>query len=259
MLPDFLIIGAQKAGTTSLYEFAVRHPAIAPAYKKEINYFQRSYQQGEPWYRSNFPVKAPRYFFTKKSNPRLLTGEASIHYFFYSLVPRRAKETLPDVKLIVMLRNPVDRAYSHYHMALRIYKETLSFEKALELEATRCAEYQKESVKIGGDICWTNYHMFSYLARGVYADQLENWFNHFDKEQFLILTTEDFHDNPQRTLDQVFDFLQVPPFQMENINNVNVGNYQAMNEDTRKFLVKYYRPHNERLAKLLQRDFDWDR
>ena len=104
-----------------------------------------------------------------------------------------------------------------------------------------------------------HYRRYSYLARGVYADQLENWFSYFDKEKFLILTTEDFRENSQRTLDQVFDFLEVPPFQLEDLRDRNVGNYKPMNEDTRKFLIKYYKPHNERLSKLLQRSFDWDR
>ena len=104
-----------------------------------------------------------------------------------------------------------------------------------------------------------HYRYHSYLARGVYADQLENWFSYFDKEKFLILTTEDFRENSQRTLDQVFDFLEAPPFQIEDLRDRNAGNYKPMNEDTRKFLIKYYKPHNERLSKLLQRSFDWDR
>ena len=87
----------------------------------------------------------------------------------------------------------------------------------------------------------------------------ENWFSYFDKEKFLILTTEDFRENSQRTLDQVFDFLEVPPFQLEDLRDHNVGKYKPMNEDTRKFLIKYYKPHNERLSKLLQRSFHWDR
>ena len=168
------------------------------------------------------------------------------------------KEDLPDVKLIVILRNPVDRAYSHYHMILRIYHDAFSFEKAIESEPVRRAKGWESMIE-SGKFVLTDYHKYSYLGRGVYADQLENWFSYFDKEKFLILTTEDFRENSQRTLDQVFDFLEVPPFQLEDLRDHNVGNHKPMNEDTRKFLIKYYKPHNERLSKLLQRSFDWDR
>ena len=134
----------------------------------------------------------------------------------------------------------------------------MSFEKAIELEEKRCAG-ERERLNNDPDFIPNYYHDNSYLARGVYADQLENWFKHYDRKQLLILTTEDFHKNVQQTLDQVFDFLEVPPFQAENLRNLNVGNYKAMNADTRKFLIKYFRPHNERLSKLLQRNFNWNK
>ena len=258
-LPDFIIIGAQKSGTTSLYDFVVKHPAIAPAAKKEVQYFSVQYARGELWYRSNFPTNLSRYNFYKRTNQRLHSGEASPLYLFYPVVPGRMKETLPDVKLIVILRNPVDRAYSHYHHSLRKNMEPImSFEKAVELEEERCTGEREQLIQ---DLSFIpkHYRTHSYLARGVYADQLENWFRHYDRKRFLILTTETFYENPQRTLDQVFDFLGVSPFQVGNLRNLNVGNYKKMNEDTRKFLIEYFKPHNERLSKLLQRSFDWDR
>ena len=168
------------------------------------------------------------------------------------------KKILPDVKLIVILRNPVDRAYSHYYHTKRLHGETLSFDKAIELEEERCAGGRERLIK---DPYFSPFHYkeHSYLARGIYADQLENWFKHYDKKQFLILATEDFRKNSQRTLDQVFGFLGVSPFQVGNLRDLNVGNYKEMNEDTRKFLIEYFKPHNERLSKLLKRSFDWDR
>ena len=122
-LPDFVIIGAMKSGTTSLYRFIVKHPAIVPAAKKEVHYFSIWYKFGELWYRSHFPTNLSRRRFYKKTNQKLLSGEASPVYLFYPVVPGRMKELLPDVKLIVILRNPVDRAYSHYHHILRTNNE----------------------------------------------------------------------------------------------------------------------------------------
>ena len=168
------------------------------------------------------------------------------------------KELLPDVKLIVILRNPVDRAYSHYHHILRTNNEPLSFEKAIELEKERYAGEREQLIK-DPDFVPDHYRKHSYLARGFYAEQLENWFRHYGRKQFLILATEDLRKSPQQTLDQIFDFLGVRPFRVGNLKNRNVGNYKEMNEDTRKFLIEYFKPHNERLSKLLQRSFDWDR
>ena len=138
-LPDFIIIGAMKTGSTSLYGFVVQHPAIAPAATKTLQYFFRNYKFGELWYRSNFPTNLQRYSFYKKTNQKLISGEASPTYLFYPTVPSRMKKILPDVKLIVILRNPVDRAYSHYYHTNRLYGETLSFDKAIKLEEERCA------------------------------------------------------------------------------------------------------------------------
>ena len=217
------------------------------------------YRLGKLWYRSNFPTNISKYYFYKKMNQKLLSGEASPAYLFYPTVPGRMNEVLPDVKLIVILRNPVDRAYSHHHHALRINLTTLSFENAIKSEEKRLAEEKGQMIKDPNSVPASHSH-HSYLARGVYADQLENWFRHYDRKRFLILTTEDFRKNSQQALDQVFDFLEVPPFQVENLADKNVGNYKdRMNEDTRKFLIEYFKPHNERLSKLLQRSFYWDK
>ena len=110
MLPDFVIIGAQKSGTTSLDKFVFQHPAILPATNKVHCYFALKYKRGEYWYRLRFPIRASQKF---------LSGETSPIYLFYPMVPGRMKKLLPDVKLIVILRNPVDRAYSHYHHTKR--------------------------------------------------------------------------------------------------------------------------------------------
>ena len=146
-LPDFVIIGAMKSGTTSLYSFIVKHPAVAPAAKKELHYFSVQYARGELWYRSNFPTNLSRCIFYKKTSQRLHSGEASPLYLFYPLVPGRMKKTLPDVKLIVILRNPVDRAYSHYYHSLRSNIEPMSFEKAVELEGERCAGEREQLIR----------------------------------------------------------------------------------------------------------------
>ena len=257
-LPDFVIIGAQKCGTTSLYHFVVKHPDITPAFQKEIHYFSIWYKFGEQWYHSNFPTNLSRRRHYKKTGQKLLSGEASPTYIFYPTVPDRMKKILPDAKLIVILRNPIDRAYSNYQHTLSQNHEPLSFEKAIELEEERCAGDREQMIK-DPSFLPKRFRRHSYLARGIYADQLERWFKHYDRKQFLILATEDLRKNPQRTLDQVFNFLEVPPFQIGDFMDANVRIYEKMSKNTRKFLVEYFKPHNDRLYKLLQRSFDWDK
>ena len=168
------------------------------------------------------------------------------------------KKMLPNIKLIVILRNPVDRAYSNYNYSVKYNKETLSFMKGIELEEERCCK-ERDNLMTDPDSHITYYHDNSYIKKSIYVDQLEEWFKYYDREQFLILNTEDFHKNPQHTLDQVFDFLNMHTFTLKNPKNLNIGNYKDMDEDMRKFLINYFKPHNQRLYKLLRRSFDWDK
>ena len=143
-LPDFIVIGAAKSGTTSLYEMICRHPRVLPAARKEINYFDdpRMHERGALWYRRHFPTAL------EKRLPRAkLTGEATPSYFPHPAAPARAARAVPRAKLILALRNPVDRAYSHYNMRLRRGRESMTFEDALEYEEGRTAWDRERSAK----------------------------------------------------------------------------------------------------------------
>ena len=260
MLPDFIIIGAAKCGTTSLYDFIVKHPAIGAAKRKEVHYFadkhekaKLKYGEGSPavnqekfgvnWYRSNFPTKFKAWAYHNKTNQRMLTGEATPQYLIHPGVPETMINLLPNAKLIVILRNPTDRAYSAYNHNRRNGVEDLSFEDAIKQD-------------LAGQ---NTRHIRNYLNRGHYAEHLERWFKHYDREQFLILTNDELREKLQDTMNKVFKFLGVVPFQIEGPENLNVGHYESMSEKIRKYLIEYYRPHNVRLTKLLGRCFDWDR
>ena len=264
-LPDFVIIGAAKSGTTSLYDFVTKHPRINPAYTKEPHYFSWPEGFGLWYYKSNFPITTKH-----------LTGEASTGYFLNPEVPARMKVAIPDAKLIAILRNPVDRAYSHYHYARRQNRETsTTFEEALRLEGPRWKKIMEAAAELKSVFCerealsghgnlyqvFRNYSQIAwtpYLITGRYADHLENWFRYYDRNQLLVLSTEDFGRDRQGVLDQVFEFLGVDSIKVEDFQNSNVGGYGKMKEDTRRRLIEYFRPHNERLYSLLNRRFDWD-
>src|SRR3954452_14796840 len=139
LLPDWLLIGAHKAGTTTLHAWLAKHPCVNPSTTKEGHYFDYSYYRGEDWYRSHFPTAAERDAFEREHGRPFLTGESSPTYPSHQWAPELIRRALPDVRLLLALRNPVDRAYSQFQMSVREGFEPLPFDQALEREAARLA------------------------------------------------------------------------------------------------------------------------
>lgn len=252
MLPDFLIIGAQKGGTTFLYNVLRRHPHVEAAVKKEIHFFDTSrFRRGVDWYRTHFPRQQ------QEDGQRVITGEASPYYLFYPHAARRVAETIPQAKLIALLRNPIDRAYSDYQHTLRQGNETLGFNEALDLEEERLRG-EKEKILADESYRSIDYRRSSYLARGIYVDQLEEWHRYFDPKQLLILKSEDFFASPLETLELVLEFLGLPERDFKLEGKRNEGGYsEPMDPETRRWLQEYYEPHNKRLYEYLGVDFGW--
>ena len=155
-LPDYLVIGAQKAGTTSLYRYMISHPMIRPASDKQVHYFDFNYDKPFDWYRSQFPAG---------SGNGLVTGEATPYYIFHPDAARRVRLVLPDVKIVALLRNPIDRACSHYMHEIKNGTESLSFEDAVEAEEGRLRG-EEDKICEGVNYYSYNHVKFSYLARG---------------------------------------------------------------------------------------------
>jgi Sulfotransferase domain len=246
-LPHFLIIGAQKGGTSTLYASLSTHPEIAGAGSKELHFFDRHYVDGIRSYRRQFP----------KLERGQITGEATPYYIFHPLAPERVARTLPGVKLIAILRNPVDRAYSQYHSSVRKGFEDLpTFEEAIAAEPERLSG---EREKVMGDPAYDSHSLrrHSYLTRGIYADQLESWFEHVSREQFLILRSEDFAGRPRRLLRRCEDFLGIGRGGAKLESAGRRGRYEPMSVETRTRLEEFYEPHNRRLQSLLGEDFSW--
>jgi hypothetical protein len=250
--PDFLIIGAQKAGTTSLYEYMVKHPAIEPASKKEIHYFDKNFYKGRWWYRSHFPKKSRM--------PDKITGEASPSYLFYPGTARRIQKVLPGARLLVLLRNPVDRAISSYFHQQQKGVEKLSLEDALDMEEKRLARYGRRLgygwFSAGSS---KNFRRFAYLTRGLYARQLREYFRYFPRKQLWVEQSELFFLQPARVLKEAFGFLEIDgSFVPADLTPRNVHHYEQVPRATRKELEAFYRPHNEELFELLGHRFNWD-
>lgn len=249
MLPSLIVIGGQKCGTTSLYRYLLQNRDIVPPVKKEPGFFDRRWSRGVSWYRENFPLRLP--------NPNAITLEASTGYISYPHAPPRVAEALPDVKLVALLRNPIDRAWSHYHHTVRLGHEPLPFGRALRAEGERLGAYfaQVEDEPVYD----STRNWYAYLARGRYADQLETWREHVAADRLLVLSTDELAQRPQATMDRVFAFAEVPAADDLRFETHNRGtNYkQPMDPATRSWLQEYFRPHNKRLYALLGRDFGW--
>lgn len=258
VLPDFYIIGAAKCGTTSLYQYLIRHPYVHPGIGKEIHYFEELYYRGENWYRACFPFKFQKYFFKLNQKNDLITGDSTPRYIDHPYVPRRIKELTPNAKFIVMLRNPIDRAFSHYNMNLKNQYETLSFEDAIKQEPQRIkGEYEmmEKTEKVS-----FNYYLYAYLDRGIYVNRLKNWLDIFPKKNFLIIKSEEFFKDTSIQYKRVIEFLNLPKWDLKEYPAHMVGRYQENDIATklRNELQQFFKPYNEKLYKLLDTDFGWD-
>jgi hypothetical protein len=263
VLPDFLIIGTQRGGTTALYHYLKTHPWIVPATIVDTHFFDKKYSKGIRWYQAHFPTVWEKTYAQRVQRHPLVTGEASSSYLFYPHAPRRVAEMLPHVKLIVLLRNPVDRAYSQYYHAVELGYETLSFEEAIQDEEERTAQEREKILKDEQYESHIYIHR-SYLARGIYVDQLQAWMHLFPREQFLILKSEEFYSNPLAIFKQVSTFLKAP----ETEPQLNKKEYKQYSHNTyssrmeatlRMHLIEYFKPYNARLYEYLGIDFGWDK
>ena len=239
--PNFMIIGTQRGGTTSLYRYLSAHPEIGQAFRKEVHFFDRYYDKGFDWYLAHFPLRG--------EFP--VVGEASPYYVFHRDVPERILTAVPQAKFVLLLRNPVDRAYSQYHMKFKRRLETLSFEEAIEREPERLA--------VSDDPLNPAWRHHSYLARSVYVDQLKRWFDCFPRDRFLIIKSEDFYAEPLRILHQTQAFLGVGPHSPATLEVHHQAEYGAMDWFMRRRLTDYFTPYNRQLYDLLGRDFGWER
>lgn len=256
-LPDFLIIGAQRAGTTSLYRYLEQHPAVAPAFlEKGVHYFDTHYDRSLRWYRTRFPTSPYRRARTRRAGVPAITGEGSPYYLFHPAVPRRVAEALPDVRLLVMLRDPVTRAYSHHqHEVARGY-EDLSFDEAVRREPERLAGEEERLATDPRAYSYAHQH-HSYLARGRYLEQLLRWKACVPRERLLVVIMERFFADPDAGYREVMEFLGLPAISLPAYEKMNAHRYPPMEDSTRAMLREHFAEPNRRLAEHLGVELPW--
>lgn len=257
MLPDFLIVGAQRCGTTSMFKALRQHPAILRGVlDKGVHYFDLAYDRDFAWYQGHFPLKTAARRVEKQLGVRAMTFESSPFYLFHPLSAERIARDLPGVKLIVMVRDPVERAYSaHAHETARGF-ETEPFERALALEEERL---RGEAGKMVADPAYVSFDMqhHAYRARGRYSEQLERLEPLFGRDRIHVVDSHVFFSEPERVYDGVLDFLGLPVLRRPPFERHNARPRSPMPESLRTELDEHFRPYDERLAPWLDAVPSW--
>lgn len=261
LLPDFLIIGAQRCGTSSLYKYLGSHPQVVPSLRKEVEFFSTRFAEGENWYRAHFPLRARRLVYERLSRRKLLSFEATPDYLLDPRAPARAAEMLPDARVIALFRNPTDRAFSHYLHNRRLGAEQLSFEEALDEEEERIGG-EIERLMLDPAYPARPLRRLSYVTRGLYANQVSRWLEVFPGRQVLLLRFEDLVGDPQGTLHRIEEFLGIARWGPGHFANHSYGQGVSspsprLDETTRQRLDAFFAPHNARLVEEIDPALSW--
>ncbi len=257
--PDFLIIGGQRCGTTSVFNYLLDHPLVLPPLVKEPQFFTYHWPRGTGWYRAQFPTDLRRRAAALRgpSGP-VVTFEATPYYLFHPCAPERAAQVLPAAKLVVLVRDPVKRAYSHYQHSVRMGFEPLSFAAAVELEPTRLAG-EEERIRSDSRYQGTNHRVFSYVSRGSYADQIERWLTRFSRESIHVIVSEELFADPGRHYQELLGFLGLPESKPADFRVHTKGSSRGdkIPADVRRTLEERFAPANRALERLLGRELGW--
>lgn len=258
VMPDYCIIGFPKCGTTSLHEYLNKHPDVYLPIGKEIDFFDRLYSRGQNWYKAAFPLTLKKFYIQKMKKRIFLTGEATPRYIYHPYALERIKKLKPNMKLIILIRNPVDRAFSHYKMNKNNDYEYLDFENALDEEKERIKGRYEKMQKDQKYYSW-NYDLYAYIELGQYYEKIKKCFELFDQKQVMIIQSEEFQKNTSDIYKQVLKFLELPKHELSEYKFFKKKNYEGekMSLEIRKRLEQYFKPYNEKLSKLIEQDIEW--
>ena len=258
VLPSFFIIGVQKGGTTSLCQYAGQHPQIIGPQRKDIYFFNNEvhYQKGINYYRAHFPHLAYKKIYEAIYGVKAITFDGTPNYFDAPNAAQRIKNEFPDAKIILLLRNPIERAFSNYRMAVKFGFENLSFEDALMLEDERLLSQPNFApTQLAHNYI---YQRLTYKKRGLYIHFIKPWKELFHKN-LLILSTENLLNYPQQNMNLVTDFLQLDRFHNYHFEVFNKSaNFNEMPAHVKKMLRNYYQPYNQQLYNYLNTDYAWN-
>jgi hypothetical protein len=254
MRPSFIVIGAQRAGTTTLYRVLSEHPAVArPTVSKGIRYFEHEYRRGPRWYAGHFPIIA---LARRKHGPDAVTFESSGYYSFHPLAAGRIARDLPDVKVVMMVREPVERAYSAHRHELARGFETEPFEAALELEEERIAG---EVERMVADPTYDSFHHrhHAYLTRSRYSEQIDRFREELGPDRVFVVDADRFFADPAGEFEQLRSWLGLPEWTPGHVEQWNARPRTPMSDELRVRLERHFAPYDARLGEQMGRPPSW--
>lgn len=261
--PDFMIIGTKRGGTTSLFNYLLMHPGVLGIFpqsrgRKSTDYFfSHHYQRGPEWHRSHFHTEKHRRRVEEQLGYRPMSGEASPYYVWDPRIAERVRRDAPGVKAVMLVRDPVKRAFSHYLERTQNDVEPLSFPDALAAEEDRLAG---ELDRMMADPAYhsTTWDWYGYRARGDYLPQLQHWTSVLGRENLLVVRSEDMYGDPQVVVDQVADFVGLPRHPLPTRKTFNASYTPGqMPEETAQELRSYFAPRVAELETWLGRPLSW--
>jgi|TARA_B100000530_G_scaffold317101_1_gene247900 hypothetical protein len=248
-LPDFLVIGGKRCGTTTLFEFLRQHQMIAEPVIDHMGFFDDNYSIGINYYKSFFPIKT-------EETAKKLDYDVTTSYLTSPFVAERVAKEIPNVKIIVLLRNPTSRAWSDYNASQKKDASEEEFQTYIddELQELEASDFEEKVSK-------NDYNMsepFSnFIKKGLYSVYLKKWLKLFPRKNFLFISTESFSNDENKVFKQIFDFLGLSNFEIHKLQRMSKGNYEKLNPKIKNKLDLFFAPHNDELFKLINEKYDW--
>jgi len=257
--PDFMIIGAQRCGTTSLYRALTAHENVLELVvgAKGAHYFDMNLDRSTQWYRGHFPTTKQRAKVQAATGRPAVVGESSPYYLYHPAGPRRIHELVPESRLVILLRDPVVRAHSHYqHMVFEGHEQLPTFEAALAAEDERL---RGEASRLDADPTYRSqaHQHFGYVDRGMYADQIERVYEYFPRDHVLVVATEHLVTDPESVLVDIQRFIGLEPSGAVHLAKHNSGSYDAMPAALRQELAGRFADSNRRVSEITGLHLDW--
>ncbi len=257
--PELLIVGAKRGGTTSLWQYLSEHPGMLAQFPtpntKGTYFLSEEWDRGERWWRSHFADERSRSRAEAALGYRPVTGESSPYDLYHPLAAGRAARVAPNALVVAVLRNPVDRAFSHWKERSR-HTETLGFAEAIEAEPERTAGEEARLIADPTAVSFPHRHQ-SYLDQGRYAPMLRRWFDRFGREAMIVVTAESFYAAPQATVDRVTDRLGLPRHTVADVTPHNDAPSAPMDPDLRAKLSVEMADDIAAVEQLLGVDTGW--
>jgi hypothetical protein len=259
MLPSFLIVGGQRCGTTSMYKALIQHPLVmGPVLRKGVHYFDMAYDQPLSWYRAHFPLTATA---ARRSQPNdaAVTFESSPYYLYHPLAAARIARDLPDVRLLVLVRDPVERAYSaHSHELARGFEDVADFATALELEPERLRG-EEERLRTDPQARSVAFRHHAYVQRGQYVDHLDRLAAEVGRDRIHVIDSHQFFTEPLPVYGRVLDFLELPHGPAPTFDQHNARSRSELSDSLRATLSAHFEPYDRALEGWLGTIPSWRR